>query len=249
MFGCQNTGSAPGLDSLSHDGLTARQSEHGLVVDPLAIPAASPSERRRVRVSQRSTTHSLQPPASTSTVEPRLLPPATPPAAPDARDARVESSRRAAPHQQQHLHQQQHHQQQQQQQREAPILRLPETAWRWPRVVAPVPAPHISASRGRFRRAVERQELGHSFVDKQVEQNFGEQAPPAARRDESGPIPLFRTATASRRSPTGGLGAAAPVRAASGARAPAYNLPTWQLRWRFHTHTHTHTRSPVFGPC
>ena len=56
-------------------------SEHELVVDPLAIPAASPSERRRVRVSQRSTTHSLQPPASTSTVEPRLLPPATPPAA------------------------------------------------------------------------------------------------------------------------------------------------------------------------
>ena len=55
MFGCQNTGSAPGLDSLSHDGLTARQSEHELVVDPLTIPAASPSERRRVRVSQRST--------------------------------------------------------------------------------------------------------------------------------------------------------------------------------------------------
>jgi hypothetical protein len=50
---------------------------------------------------------------------------------------------------------------------------------------------------GRFRRAVEQQELGHSFVDKQVEQNFGEEAPPAARRDESGPIPLFSTATAS----------------------------------------------------
>ena len=55
VFGCQNTGSAPGLDSLSHDGLTVRQSEHELVVDPLTIPAASPSERRRVRVSQRST--------------------------------------------------------------------------------------------------------------------------------------------------------------------------------------------------
>ena len=61
-----------------NDGLTARQSEHELVVDPLTIPAASPSERRRVRVSQRSTTHSLQPPASTSTVEPRSLPPAAP---------------------------------------------------------------------------------------------------------------------------------------------------------------------------
>ena len=52
MFGCQNTGCQ---NSLSHDGLTARQSEHELVVDPLTIPAASPSERRRVRVSQRST--------------------------------------------------------------------------------------------------------------------------------------------------------------------------------------------------
>ena len=135
----------------------------------------------------------------------------------------------------------QHQQQQQQQQREAPILRLPETARRWPRVVAPVPAPHISASRGRFRRAVEQQELGHSFVDKELEQNFGEEASPAARRDESGPMTLFGTATASRRGPTGGLGAAAPVRAASGARAPAYNLPTWQLRRRFYTHTHTHT--------
>ena len=68
MFGCQNTGSAPGLDSLSHDGLTVRQSEHELVVDPLTIPAASPSERRRVRVSQRSTT---QPPASSLHLHPR----------------------------------------------------------------------------------------------------------------------------------------------------------------------------------
>ncbi|EOD21840.1 hypothetical protein EMIHUDRAFT_240867 [Emiliania huxleyi CCMP1516] len=47
VVGCQNTGSAPGSDSLSHDGLTARQSEHELVVDPLTIPAASPPERRR----------------------------------------------------------------------------------------------------------------------------------------------------------------------------------------------------------
>ena len=47
-----------------NDGLTARQSEHELVVDPLTIPAASPSERRRVRVSQRSTStaSSHQPP-------------------------------------------------------------------------------------------------------------------------------------------------------------------------------------------
>ena len=92
---------------------------------------------------------------------------------------------------------------------------------------------------GRFRRAVEQQELGGNFVDKLVEPKIGEEAAPAARRDESGLITLFGTATASRRGPTGGLGAAAPVRAASGARAPAYNLPTWQLRRRF-THTHTH---------
>ena len=95
-------------------------------------------------------------------------------------------------------------------------MRLPETAWRWPRVVAPVPAPHISASRGRFRRAVEQQELGQDFVDKQVERNFAEEAAPAACRDEPGPITLCRTATASRRGPTGGLGAAALDRAASG---------------------------------
>ena len=100
-------------------------------------------------------------------------------------------------------------------------MRLPETAWRWPRVVAPVPVPHISASRGRFRRAVEQQELGHSFVDKELDQNFGEEASPAARRDESGPMTLFGTATASRREPTGELGAAAPDRAASEARAAA----------------------------
>ena len=44
------------------DWLSARQSEHELVVDPLTIPAASPSERRRVRVSQRCPP---QPPATT----------------------------------------------------------------------------------------------------------------------------------------------------------------------------------------
>jgi hypothetical protein len=106
-----------------------------------------------------------------------------------------------------------------------------------PRCSPPVPAPHISASRGRFRRAVKQQELGHNFVDKEDEQNFAEEAAPAARRDEPGPIPLFTTAAASRRGPTEGLGAAALDRAASGARAPADNLPTWQLRWRLHTHT------------
>jgi len=74
-------------------------------------------------------------------------------------------------------------------------LRLPETAWRWPRVVAPVPAPHISASRARFRRAVEQQELSQSFVDKELDQNFAEEAAPAARRDESGLFTLFGTHT------------------------------------------------------
>ena len=123
------------------------------------------------------------------------------------------------------------------------ILNLPETAREWSRAVAPVLAHHTSASRGRFRRAVERQELGHSFVDKEVEQNFGEEAPPAARWDESGPITLFDTATASRRGPTGGLGAAAPVRAASGARAPAYNLPTYGSCDGPFTHTRTHTHT------
>ena len=45
------------------------------------------------------------------------------------------------------------------------ILRLPETARKWSRVVAPVLARHISAARGRFRRAVEQQELVGKFVD------------------------------------------------------------------------------------
>ena len=71
---------------------------------------------------------------------------------------------------------------------------------------------------GRFRRAVEQQELGGNFVNKELEQNFGEEAAPAARRDESGLITLFGTATASRREPTGELGAATPDRAASEAR-------------------------------
>ena len=82
---------------------------------------------------------------------------------------------------------------------------------------------------GRFRRAVEQQELGGNFVDKLVEPKIGEEAAPAARRDESGLITLFGTAAASRREPTGELGAAAPDRAASEARAAADDRPTWQL--------------------
>ena len=74
---------------------------------------------------------------------------------------------------------------------------------------------------GRFRRAVEQQELGGNFVDKLVEPKIGEEAAPAALRDESGLITLFGTAAASRREPTGELGAAAPDRAASEARAAA----------------------------
>ena len=74
---------------------------------------------------------------------------------------------------------------------------------------------------GRLRRSVEQQELWHRFVDKLVEQKIGEEAAPAARRDESGPITLFGTAAASRREPTGELGAAALDRAASEARAAA----------------------------
>ena len=86
---------------------------------------------------------------------------------------------------------------------------------------------------------------GHNFVDKEDEQNFAEEAPPAARRDESGPITLFGTATASRRGPTGGLGAAAPVRAASGARAPATTCRHGSCDGAF---THTHTRARQRDP-
>ena len=96
-----------------------------------------------------------------------------------------------------------------------------ERAWKWSRAVAPVPAHHVSAARGRFCRAVEQQELGGNFVDKHVEENFGEEAALAARRDEPGPIILFRSTAASRREPTGELGAAALDRAASEARAAA----------------------------
>ena len=103
-----------------------------------------------------------------------------------------------------------------------------------------MPAPHISASRGRFRRAVEQQELGHSFVDKELEQNFGEEASPAARRDESGPMTLFGTATASRRGPTGGLGAAAPVRAASQQGESTSQQPADMAVATALSHTHTH---------
>ena len=55
---------------------------------------------------------------------------------------------------------------------------------------------------GRFRRAVEQQDLWHKFVDKLVEQNFGEEAAPAVRRDKPGPDTLCRTAAARRRGPT-----------------------------------------------
>ena len=39
---------------------------------------------------------------------------------------------------------------------------------------------------GRFRRVVEQPELGGNFVDKLVEPKIGEEAAPAALRDESG---------------------------------------------------------------
>ena len=107
-----------------------------------------------------------------------------------------------------------------------------ERAWKWSCAVAPVPAHHVSAARGRFCRAVEQQELGGNFVDKHVEESFGEEAALAARRDEPGPVILFRSTAASRREPTGELGAAALDRAASEARAAADDQPTWQLERR-----------------
>ena len=109
---------------------------------------------------------------------------------------------------------------------------LPEIPRKWSRAVAPVLAHHASVAMGRLRRSVEQQELWHRFVDKLVEQKIGEEAAPAARRDESGPITLFGTAAASRREPTGELGAAALDRAASEARAAADDQPTWQLQRR-----------------
>ena len=45
------------------------------------------------------------------------------------------------------------------------ILDLPETAREWSRAVAPASAHRISAAKGRFRRAVERQQLQGNFVD------------------------------------------------------------------------------------
>ena len=100
-------------------------------------------------------------------------------------------------------------------------MRLLERAWKWSRAVAPVSAHRLSAATGRLRRSVEQQELWGRFVDQVVEQKIGEGAALAARRDESGLITLFGTAAASRREPTGELGAAAPDRAASEARAAA----------------------------
>ena len=95
-----------------------------------------------------------------------------------------------------------------------------------------MPAHHVSAARGRFCRAVEQQELGGNFVDKHVQENFGEEAALEARRDETGPVTLFRSTAASRREPTGEMGAAALDRAASEARAAAADRPTWQLERR-----------------
>ena len=89
------------------------------------------------------------------------------------------------------------------------ILNLPETARKWSRAVAPVSAHRLSAATGRLRRSDEQQELWGNFVDKHVQENFGEEAAPAARRDVSGPITLFRSTAASRREPTGEMGAAA----------------------------------------
>ena len=109
-------------------------------------------------------------------------------------------------------------------------MNLPETARKRSRAVAPVSAHSLSAAKGRLRRSIEQQELWGRFVDKQVEQNFGEEAALAARRDEPGPIPLFRSTAASRREPTGELGAAALDRAASEARAAAAEIPEWDAR-------------------
>ena len=86
-------------------------------------------------------------------------------------------------------------------------------------------AHRLSAAKGRLRRSVEQQELWGNFVDKHVQENFGEEAALAARRDEPGPIILFRSTAASRREPTGELGAAALDRAASEARAAADDRP------------------------
>ena len=63
-------------------------------------------------------------------------------------------------------------------------------------------------------------------------ENFGEEAALEARRDEPGPMTLFRSTAASRREPTGEPGAAALDRAASEARAAADDQPTWQLQRR-----------------
>ena len=78
-----------------------------------------------------------------------------------------------------------------------------------------------------------------------MEQKIGEEAAPVARRDESGPITLFGTAAASRREPTGELGAAALDRAASEARAAADAMAVATAGKKRHTHTHTHTHTPA----
>ena len=129
------------------------------------------------------------------------------------------------------------------------ILNLPETARKWSRAVAPVSAHRNSAATGRLRRSDEQQELWGNFVDKHVQENFGEEAAPAARRDVSGPITLFRSTAASRREPTGEMGAAALDRAASEARAAAADRPTWQLERRdFHLFVSFAVPSPHLFP-
>ena len=113
-------------------------------------------------------------------------------------------------------------------------MRLLETARKRSRVVAPVLAHHTSAARGRLRRSVEQQELWHKFVDKLVEQKIGEEVALAVRRDGPGSVTLCRTAAASRRGPTGGLGAAALERAASEARAAAADMAVATARILYH---------------
>ena len=68
--------------------------------------------------------------------------------------------------------------------------------------------------------------------DKQFVEKIGEEAALAARRDETGPITLFRTVAVSRHGPTGELGAAALGRATSEARVAADDQPTWQVQRR-----------------
>ena len=129
-------------------------------------------------------------------------------------------------------------------------------------------AHRLSAATGRLRRSVEQQELWGRFVDKLDEQKIGEEAapastlfgtnrmskispkkrhrPPAARRDEPGPITLCRTAAASRREPTGELGAAALDRAASEASSSRQPADMAVAMAGFFLHLDTHTTLACF---